>query len=138
MTNNDIPNFRAVRIIVLRVSVGEIEVSEEAFVKDSITLGRDPYADVYLEDPSVSRIHAFIRKDGGIVTFQDQSSNGTVVNGNLTTSQALQNGDVISVGRFRILVGFHSDDKAAHDRIARSRTSNLDEDRTIRRPAKGG
>ncbi len=47
-----------------------------------LTLGRDPSCDLVLDHPTVSRLHAQIRKmDGNFVLFDLKSTNGTFVNG---------------------------------------------------------
>ncbi|MDN5789635.1 MAG: DUF3662 and FHA domain-containing protein [Micrococcales bacterium] len=68
------------------------------------TLGRDESADIVLEDPGVSRQHSEIRvtNDGPhlLTSIRDlNSTNGTFVNGDRITSQRLQDGDRITIGR---------------------------------------
>ena len=48
-----------------------------------VTIGRDAKHDLVIDDPSVSRFHAFMRQnDDGVFVVQDMSStNGTTVNG---------------------------------------------------------
>ncbi|MEO7131494.1 MAG: DUF3662 and FHA domain-containing protein [Dermatophilaceae bacterium] len=68
------------------------------------TLGRDESADVVIDDPGVSRRHSEIRvtNDGPhlITSIRDlNSTNGTFVNGDRITSQRLQDGDRVTIGR---------------------------------------
>lgn len=68
------------------------------------TLGRDEGADVVLDDPGVSRRHSEIRvtTDGPhlVSSIRDlNSTNGTFVNGDRVTSQRLQDGDRVTLGR---------------------------------------
>lgn len=68
------------------------------------TLGRDESADIVLEDPGVSRWHSEIRvtNDGPhlVTSIRDlNSTNGTFINGDRITSQRLEDGDRVTIGR---------------------------------------
>jgi hypothetical protein len=68
------------------------------------TLGRDDTADIVVDDPGVSRRHSEVRvtTDGPhlITSIRDlNSTNGTFVNGERITSQRLQDGDRVTLGR---------------------------------------
>ena len=67
-------------------------------------LGRDDSADIILDDPGISRRHSEIRvtQDGPntVATIRDLgSTNGTFVNGEPVTTEHLEGGDRITVGR---------------------------------------
>lgn len=67
-------------------------------------LGRDDSADIILDDPGISRQHSEIRvtQDGPhtVATIRDLgSTNGTFVSGERITSEHLEDGDRITVGR---------------------------------------
>ena len=68
--------------------------------RDVVNLGRDGANDIVIADLRVSRFHLRILADGSQHRIQDlDSANGTRVNGVLATaSEALQQGDVISLG----------------------------------------
>jgi len=68
------------------------------------TLGRDETADIVIDDPGVSRRHSEIRvtTDGPhlVTSIRDlNSTNGTFVNGERISSQRLQDGDRLTIGR---------------------------------------
>ncbi|MGL4178636.1 MAG: FhaA domain-containing protein [Dermatophilaceae bacterium] len=70
-------------------------------------LGRDDSADIILDDPGISRRHSELRvtTDGPhtIATIRDLgSTNGTFVSGERITSERLEDGDRITVGRTSI------------------------------------
>ena len=70
-------------------------------------LGRDDSADIILDDPGISRRHSELRvtTDGPhfVTTIRDLgSTNGTFVNGERITSEHLQDGDRVTVGRTAI------------------------------------
>lgn len=55
---------------------------------------------VELSDPNVSRMHARLEIDKTqTVIYDNNSTNGTKVNGRCITRQVLRNGDVISIGQ---------------------------------------
>ena len=69
-----------------------------------IRIGRESGMDVVLDDLSVSRLQAELRREGSLWRIQDlNSTNGTFLNGaRLTRANALKSGDEITFGRFSI------------------------------------
>ncbi|MGL5867271.1 MAG: FhaA domain-containing protein [Dermatophilaceae bacterium] len=70
-------------------------------------VGRDDSADIILDDPGISRRHSELRvtTDGPhtVATIRDLgSTNGTFVNGERITSERLDDGDRVTVGRTSI------------------------------------
>jgi DNA-directed RNA polymerase subunit RPC12/RpoP len=67
-------------------------------------IGRSPTADVFLDDPSVSRRHAMLVCEPGRSpqVLDDRSLNGVLVNGRAVELAVLEDGDEITVGRFRL------------------------------------
>ncbi len=63
------------------------------------TVGREPPAQLVLEDDSVSRLHARLDRRGGELFVIDlKSRNGTRLNGEPVLRAALEDGDVVSFG----------------------------------------
>ncbi len=76
--------------------------------KDSITIGRDPAADITIPIESVSRVHAIITRAGDDMIIEDQAStNGVFVNAVRVGRKALANGDEVLIGdsQFRYFGG---------------------------------
>jgi len=66
-------------------------------------IGRSLSADLRFEDPTVSRRHAvLITEPDGVRVLDDRSLNGVFVNGQRVSSQALNDGDEIIIGRYRL------------------------------------
>jgi predicted nucleic acid-binding Zn-ribbon protein len=66
-------------------------------------IGRSLAADVRFDDPTVSRRHALVvRHPDGVRLLDDRSLNGVFVNGARIDGRALQDGDEIIVGRYRL------------------------------------
>src|SRR6188508_2886750 len=76
--------------------------------KDSIFIGRLNTCEIYLDHPTVSRIHAGINfRDGNYYLVNLSSSNVLTLNGRLLKSEkddALADGDTIQIGPFTIIV----------------------------------
>lgn len=72
--------------------------------RDAVTCGRHPDSDIFLDDVTVSRHHAtFERTDGAFSVRDDDSLNGTYVNGERVDAQTLVTGDEVQIGRFKLV-----------------------------------
>jgi pSer/pThr/pTyr-binding forkhead associated (FHA) protein len=68
-----------------------------------LTIGRDPESDIFLNDMTVSRMHAVVELIGDSVKVTDAGSlNGTYVNGVLVDSAQLEHGDAVQIGTFQM------------------------------------
>lgn len=81
------------------------EVGERFYIDaDELSVGRDPESDIFLNDVTVSRSHAALRRSPEGVTVEDAGSlNGTYVNDVLVDKALLHDGDALQVGRFRMI-----------------------------------
>ena len=71
---------------------------------DELTIGRTPQCSVFLNDMTVSRLHARLHRQGGAYVLTDENSfNGVWVNNQSIESKALQDGDFIQIGTFSLL-----------------------------------
>lgn len=69
-----------------------------------LTIGRDPKSDIFLNDMTVSRMHAVLECSAGSVSaFDSGSLNGTYVNGECVDSAHLADGDVLQIGTFQMV-----------------------------------
>ena len=73
-----------------------------------VVIGRSETADLRIDDASVSRQHARLALDGGVITISDLGSqHGTYVNDvKLTSTRALQPNDVIAIHKTTLI--FHT------------------------------
>lgn len=70
----------------------------------TIVLGRDPQCDIFLNDITVSRKHAKITVSQAETSLTDlESLNGTYVNSSRIENASLQNGDVLQIGKFKLV-----------------------------------
>ena len=66
-----------------------------------LTIGRDPKNKIFLNDMTVSRIHASIDYSDGQYVLKDENSyNGTWYNNNSISSHILRDGDIVQFGVF--------------------------------------
>ena len=73
--------------------------------RPTVTLGRDPHCDIFLNDMTVSRKHAQITIAPGRVELTDLGSlNGTWVDGRICDEAVLHDGSVIQVGTFTMVL----------------------------------
>lgn len=72
--------------------------------KPVVTIGRHPESDIFLDDITVSRRHAEIRKEKEGYVIEDKGSlNGTYLNRERIDLAPLKDGDEIQIGKFRML-----------------------------------
>ena len=72
--------------------------------QDLVTVGRHRDSDIFLNDITVSRRHAELRRDGTKYAVSDLGSlNGTYVNRSRVDSSPLTSGDELQIGKFRLL-----------------------------------
>jgi hypothetical protein len=88
----------------LIASVEGVEIKHVYLQKDRTTLGRNADNDIVLDNLVVSGHHcAFELRGLADVFIEDlRSTNGTYINGKMVKKQLLHDGEVISIGNFRI------------------------------------
>ncbi len=83
------------------LSFGGKEVKTYEIDKPAIVVGRDPGADICIDNLGVSRSHCQFLQRGGVFLVQDMNSaNGTYVNGKRVGEHNLDNSDQIVVGKY--------------------------------------
>lgn len=85
----------------LKVTNCSNHIEEITLKNGSYTIGRSLNNSIRLESSEISRLHArvLIGKSSSEI-IDENSSNGTYVNGNKITSCNLSNGDIIKIGKF--------------------------------------
>jgi pSer/pThr/pTyr-binding forkhead associated (FHA) protein len=87
----------------LVVSLDGVVIKEVQLTKDKTTLGRRPYNDIVIDNLAVSGEHAVLQMVGHDVYIEDQNStNGTYINGRAVKKQLLQHNDTIEIGKYKI------------------------------------
>ncbi|MDQ3877869.1 MAG: zinc-ribbon and FHA domain-containing protein [Actinomycetota bacterium] len=89
---------------VLIVKRGPNAGSKFFLDKPVTEVGRHPDSDIFLDDITVSRRHAEIRRDGSSFSLHDVGSlNGTYVNRERVEEAPLRSGDEIQIGKFKLV-----------------------------------
>ena len=71
---------------------------------DEVSAGRHPDSEIFLDDVTVSRRHAEFHRTGETFTVSDVGSlNGTYVNRDRIDEVALQGGDEVQIGKYRLV-----------------------------------
>jgi len=91
----------------LTLVLGRKPVQAYDLDQTTIRIGREVGMDIVIDNPSVSRAQAELRKDGEGWTVTDLgSANGTFLNGKkIGSTQPLTTGDEIGIGKFSLLFG---------------------------------
>lgn len=87
----------------LILSMDGLVLKEIVLNKERITIGRKPHNDVQIDNLAISGEHASITTILSDAFLEDRNStNGTYVNGQSIKKHALQNNDVIELGKYRL------------------------------------
>jgi pSer/pThr/pTyr-binding forkhead associated (FHA) protein len=71
---------------------------------DRMTIGRNPDAEIFLDDVTVSRRHATFTREGDTFTVSDAGSlNGTYVNRDRIDTVVLKDTDEVQIGKYRLV-----------------------------------
>ena len=89
---------------VLKVVKGPYTGQEFSMREGSFTIGRDPSCDLFLNNMTVSRLHATITITGESASIVDEGSlNGTWVNGAVVDQAPLTSGSTVQIGTFEMV-----------------------------------
>jgi hypothetical protein len=90
---------------VLVVTRGPNAGSRYVLTERVTSVGRHPASDLFLDDVTVSRRHAEVRRTGDLYSLRDVGSlNGTYLNRErIDTEVPVNDGDELQVGKFRLL-----------------------------------
>ena len=88
----------------MAVTIDGALVKEVTLTQERTTIGRRPYNDIVLDHLAVSGEHAVLlmAHDGSVQIHDLDSTNGTTVNGQSVQRQALQHGDTVEAGKYRL------------------------------------
>ena len=96
-------------IVVKGIGVGQTF----SLVAKKVSIGRDPTNDIFLDDVTVSRQHAQIRKKNGDHEIIDTGSlNGTYVNKKRVESSLMVDHDEVQIGKFKMIFIDHGETRS--------------------------
>ena len=97
-------------LLKVRLSLKGRPIRSYTFNKKTVTIGRDPTSDIFLDNTGISRQHARIeRTPGGYVLEDLGSANGTLLNEQPVHQGYVNQDDVIQVGKFSLWVATESE-----------------------------
>lgn len=99
----DVPDTGEVGQLV--ITRGATAGAKYALDRESVSIGRHPDSEIFLDDVTVSRHHARVLTDeSGQYRIEDAGSlNGTYLDGERVDSAQLREGAQIQVGKFRLV-----------------------------------
>ena len=87
----------------LILSMDGLVLKEIELTKERISIGRKPHNDIQIDNLAISGEHAVITTILDDAFLEDQNStNGTYVNGQPVKKHVLQNNDLIELGKYRL------------------------------------
>lgn len=90
-------------LLKVRLSLKGRPIRTYLFDKPSVTIGRNPDADIFLDNTGISRDHALIeRTPGGYRICDLGSANGTYLNERPVQKDYLGEDDVVQIGKFAL------------------------------------
>ena len=98
--SGDVPAGQGVLVVKRGPNAGSRFVLEGS----TVTAGRSPDSDIFLDDVTVSRRHASFVPSGASYEVRDVGSlNGTYLNRERIEAAPLANGDEVQIGKFRLV-----------------------------------
>lgn len=101
-------------VLKIELSLKDRVIQSYSFTQEKVVVGRDPEADIFIDNTGVSRAHTGIEwVAGGTYVVKDMgSTNGTFLNDKSIRREPLRSGDVITLGKFTLKVAIEAEDDA--------------------------
>lgn len=97
-------------LLKVRLSLKGRPIRTYLFDKPSVSIGRNPDADIFLDNTGISRDHALIeRTAGGFQICDLGSANGTYLNEHPVQKDYLSEDDVVQIGKFALWLGIEGE-----------------------------
>ncbi len=105
------------RLMRVRVTLKGRPVRAFAFTQESVTIGRNPECDVFLDNPGISRDHVKLTRTTRETYFLEDlgSANGTLVNDVRVERVELRENDIVQIGKFSLWVTYDEDRRQDDD-----------------------
>ena len=91
-------------LATLRVPPARFSFNGRVLQQETLTIGRNPALDLFLDGEGIDRSHCELRGYYGAFTLTDSSDTGTYVNGRRVVEHVLASGEEIAVGDHKIQV----------------------------------
>ncbi len=109
-------------VVKLRLSLMGRPVRNYTFDKTVISIGRDPGADIFVDNPGVSRDHFRLERlaNGEYQVVDLGSANGTFLNDQMINTAHVGNNDVVRFGKYTLWIGYEQDRRTINDTARRA------------------
>jgi pSer/pThr/pTyr-binding forkhead associated (FHA) protein len=99
------------KLLKIRVSLKGRPIKSYTFNQEVVSVGRNPEADIFLDNPGISRDHVRLEMTTrGFYAAEDLgSANGTFLNDQPIKREYLMNNDVVRIGKFSLWVSYEED-----------------------------
>lgn len=99
------------RLLKIRVSLRGRPLKGYTFDQEVIQVGRNPEADIFLDNPGISRDHLKLEMTPkGFYAAEDLgSANGTFLNDQPIKREFLMNNDILRIGKFSLWISYEED-----------------------------
>lgn len=90
----------------IELTLKERVIDTYTFAQEIVVIGRDPNADITIDNTGISRLHSRIELDvAGTYILKDLgSTNGTYLNDQRINEEPLRSNDIITIGKFTLRV----------------------------------
>lgn len=104
----------------IELSLKDRVIETYTCAQPEVIVGRDPAADIAIDNPGISRHHMkFVKNAGGTYVVTDLgSTNGIFLNGEQIHEEPVRNNDVLVLGKFTMRVMIQKEDTSLADRSA--------------------
>jgi predicted component of type VI protein secretion system len=123
------------RVLKIRLSLKGRPIRSYRFKQETVTVGRDPDSDVFLDNPGVSRQHLTLHgTPRGYYEVEDLgSANGTILNDKAIQGkrEVLMENDVLHIGKFSLWVSYEVERRGHHDADTRQMTPTAFQGTTV-------
>ena len=99
------------RVLKIRVSLRGRPIKSYVFSSETVTVGRNPDCEVFLDNPGISREHFKLERspDGTYMVEDLNSANGTFLNDQQVNREAVKNEDVVRIGKFSLWMTYEDE-----------------------------
>ena len=92
-------------LYILSLLNNELKSSSWKLINKDYKIGRSSGNNIILDDITVSRKHAFLSVNKGIIKITDNNStNGIYINNEIKSDSKLKSGDKIQIGKYLLLL----------------------------------
>ena len=115
-------------VLKIELALKDRTIKTYTFEQDVVVVGRDPAADISIDNTGISREHTRIELNAGktYIVKDLGSTNGTFLNDQQIQEEPLRNNDVITLGKFILRVSIEKSDAPQNRPVADKPSEDID------------